>query len=63
MTEAETTAGRRPRELFEAIGELAMAIAPHNMDRRQRARISEAIGVLVDHVLAHAHKDLNDGKD
>lgn len=44
----------QPRELLEAIGELALAIAPHNHDRSQRQRIAEAMSVLIDHVLTIA---------
>lgn len=44
----------RPKDMLEAIGELAMAIKPHNSDSNQRRRIAEAIGVLVDAVLATA---------
>lgn len=40
-----------PRVLLEAIGELAMAIKPHFTDERRRQRISEALHVLVDHII------------
>lgn len=42
----------KPRELFDAVGELALAIKPHNMDRDQRERIKTALHVLVDHIIA-----------
>ena len=41
----------RPHELLDAIGELALAIAPHNMDTNQRLKIKRALTVLVDHIL------------
>ena len=41
-----------PRELFDAIGELALAIKPHNMDRSKMERIRAALHVLVDHIIA-----------
>ena len=44
----------RPREILEAIGELAEAIKPHNNDRNQRKRIAEAIELLIDHVIDFA---------
>ena len=43
---------KTPRELLDAIGELALAIVPHNMDRVQRTKIAAAMGVLVDHIIA-----------
>jgi len=44
----------KPKALLEAVGELAMAIKPHNNDRRQRERIAEAMGVLIDHIIEYA---------
>ena len=49
----EQRAEAKPREILDAIGELALAIAPHNMNIDQRKRISNAIGVLIDHVIAY----------
>lgn len=43
-----------PRELLEAIGDLAMEIKPHYFDADKRERIAYAIGVLIEHVLAVA---------
>lgn len=51
MTEVEEIVGR-PRELFDAVGELALAIFPHNMDQNQRRKVREALHVLVDHIIA-----------
>jgi len=58
MTETPLTL---PRELLEAIGELAMAIEPHYFDTEKRKRIAHAIGVLIEHVLAVATKDRTNG--
>lgn len=41
----------KPAALLDAIGELALAIKPHNMDHDQRQRIALAIGTLVTHVI------------
>lgn len=41
-----------PRQLFDAVGELALAIFPHNMDQDQRRKVREALHVLVDHIIA-----------
>ena len=41
----------KPRELFDAVGELALAIAPHHMDFDQRRKIAAALHVLVDHII------------
>lgn len=41
-----------PRGLFDAIGELALAIKPHHMDSGQRRKIKAALHVLVDHIIA-----------
>ena len=41
----------KPRELFDAVGDLALAIAPHNMDRDQREKVKAALHVLVDHII------------
>ena len=43
----------KPKELLDAVGELAMAIKPHSMYVRQRKRIAEALHVLVDHIIAY----------
>lgn len=48
----EMLAMARPRELFDAVGELALAIAPHRLDTDQRAKIRAALIVLVDHIIA-----------
>jgi hypothetical protein len=53
-TEQIAAVAAKPPALFDAIGELALAIKPHYMDANQRKRIAEAIGVLVDHILATA---------
>lgn len=52
MTDEKRTEAK-PREILDAIGELALAIAPHNMDINQRKRVAAAIGVLVDHIIAY----------
>jgi hypothetical protein len=49
-----------PKELLEAVGELAMAIKPHYMDMNQRRRIAEAIGVLVEHIIAYRPEPSHD---
>ena len=41
----------KPRELFNAVGELALAIAPHHMDINQRRKIAAALHVLIDHII------------
>ena len=41
-----------PRELFDAIGDLALAIKPHYMDSDQRRRIKAALHTLVDNIIA-----------
>lgn len=41
-----------PRELFDAVGELALAIRPHHMGADQRKRIAAALHVLVDQIIA-----------
>lgn len=41
-----------PRHLFDAIGDLALAIKPHNMDRDTRDKVKAALHVLVDHIIA-----------
>jgi hypothetical protein len=38
-------------QLLDAIGELALAIAPHSMDSRQRKRIAQAVITLVNHII------------
>jgi ABC-type antimicrobial peptide transport system ATPase subunit len=40
------------RTVFDAVGELALAIKPHHMDTDQRQRIAAALHVLVDHIIA-----------
>lgn len=52
MTQTPEQIAAGPRELFNAIGELALAIKPHYMDRDQRERIKAALHVLVDHIIA-----------
>jgi hypothetical protein len=42
-----------PKDLLDAVGELAMAIKPHYMDAGQRKRIAAAIGVLIEHIIAY----------
>lgn len=42
----------KPKELFDAVGELALAIAPHNMDADRRRKVREALHTLVDHIIA-----------
>jgi hypothetical protein len=49
------------RDLIEAVGELSLAISPHYMDQRQRKRISEALHVLVNHIIAY--KRSNDSEE
>jgi hypothetical protein len=46
----------KPRELFDAVGDLALAIKPHNMDRNQREKVAAALHVLVDHIIAVGQK-------
>lgn len=45
---------RHPKELADAVLELAAAICPHNLDAVQRARVREALTILVDEILAQA---------
>jgi len=54
---------QKPKELLDAIGELAVAIKPHNMDAEQRRRITRALHTLVDHIIATAalRKGKSDG--
>lgn len=42
----------KPKELLDAIGELALAIKPHFLDNNQRDKIAKALHVLVDHIIA-----------
>lgn len=42
----------RARRIFDAVGELATAIHPHNMDREQRERVRAALTALVDEIIA-----------
>ena len=42
----------KPRELFNAVGDLALAIAPHNLDRDKREKVKAALHMLVDHIIA-----------
>lgn len=44
----------KPKALLEAVGDLAVAISPHYMDRIQREKIAAAMHVLVDHIIAYA---------
>lgn len=46
-----------PATLFNAVGELAMAIKPHSMDVNQRKRIAAALHTLVAHILEAAAKE------
>lgn len=43
----------KPKVLLDAVGELALAIKPHNMDGPQRRKIADAIGSLVEHIIAY----------
>jgi hypothetical protein len=52
MTQTPEQIAATPKELFDAIGELALAIKPHHMDTGQRAKIKAALHVLVDHIIA-----------
>lgn len=45
---------RTPKQLADAVLELASAICPSNFDRPQRDRIRDAINTLVDEILAQA---------
>lgn len=51
MTQTPEQIGATPKELFDAIGELALAIKPHHMDWNRRERIKAALHVLVDHII------------
>lgn len=46
-----------PKQLLDAVGELALAIKPHYMDAEQRKRIASAIRNLVDVAIALSGKD------
>ena len=48
----EIDQAKSAHELFDAVGELALAIKPHSMDRPQMERIRSALHVLVDHIIA-----------
>jgi len=50
-----TDVENRAADLLRAVGDLAMAIAPHNCDRAQRAVIAAAMRLLVDHIIALAN--------
>lgn len=43
---------KKPRELLDAVGDLAMAIKPHFLDNNQREKIASALHVLIDHIIA-----------
>jgi len=43
----------KPKELLDAVGELALAIKPRHMDVSQRRGIAAALHVLVDHIIAY----------
>lgn len=47
------TKQQKPKELLDAVGELALAIKPHHMDSTQRERIAKALHTLVDHIIAY----------
>ena len=46
-----------PKQLLDAVGELALAIKPHYMDTEQRKRVASAIQNLVDLAIALSKKD------
>ena len=48
-----------PAALFDAVGELTLAIAPHNLDRDRRERIKNALHVLIDHIIAVGERNRN----
>lgn len=50
----------KPRELFDAVGDLALAIKPHHMDKGQRRKIAAALHVLVDHIIAIGERKRRD---
>ena len=51
MTQTPEQIAAGPKELFDAIGELALAIKPHHMDTGQHAKIKTALHVLIDHII------------
>ena len=46
-----------PKQLLDAVGELALAIKPHYMDADQRKRIADAIRALVDLAITLSEKE------